>query len=137
MKTLIVIFVTIYLIFFVKAKFTCPAGTKIIQRFEPTKNGCGPDVKNEFFKVLNDLGRKILERFQGCCDNHDTCYDSCGDNQENCDTTFKTCMQDHCSGLGTIKKLLCKGEAYTLYLLVSKLGSKYYDAAQGKNCKCA
>ena len=34
--------------------------------------------------------------FQSCCDQHDTCYDMCGSRKDQCDNSFKKCLNDVC-----------------------------------------
>ena len=41
--------------------------------------------------------------FEGCCNRHDKCYDTCNKQREGCDKDFQECLKDACH-LDTIKE---------------------------------
>ncbi|KAF2430678.1 hypothetical protein EJ08DRAFT_678973 [Tothia fuscella] len=71
----------------------CPAIPFGLQSFERTGargtgvNGCGADNGMKFPDF----------RFEACCNGHDLCYDNCGTTWEDCNDTFRKCMQDACA----------------------------------------
>lgn len=77
---------------------------------KPTANGCGAlgmKINSEYLPV-NAMTK--------CCDQHDICYDICGNDKETCDVEFRKCLYKYCEsyekylGGGTMMKgnsLLC------------------------------
>lgn len=73
--------------------FECPRGQKLLgpkQEHVRTSNGCGSlDV------IFDDSENSLLhveKEFSVCCDEHDVCYDTCGEDKDLCDLTFRKCL---------------------------------------------
>lgn len=69
-------------------------------------------VLDPFFPVQLDLGIPAMTK---CCNQLDTCYDTCGANKYRCDAKFRWCLQSICSdlkrSLGFVSKV--EGECST------------------------
>jgi secretory phospholipase A2 len=136
MKILNFMCILMLLISVYSSKFSCPDGKSIIQVIQPTSNGCGPELKNGFAQALNKIGKALLDKFQECCNHHDICYGTCGNDRNTCDSDFKQCMKKECNG-NKVKKFICNKEADALYGIVDKFGEKIFTPAQDKKCKCS
>jgi hypothetical protein len=101
-------------------------------------NGCGPD--GAWYSVLvPNLN------FGGCCNTHDTCYDSCPDYFEKCNNDFLGCMINSCNDKYDhwySSWLLpgCYAAADLYYIAVSgKTAQQHFQdgSKQLCDCKCA
>ncbi|CAG0880232.1 unnamed protein product [Cyprideis torosa] len=100
----------------------------------PSANGCGT-----FGYQLADSQLPIPE-FSICCDNHDHCYDTCGNDKDECDLYFKKCLYDVCRSKKKNQNLLeqkgCKAGAKFLYTSTLAVGCAAFLAAQEDACVC-
>lgn len=57
-----------------------------------------------------------------CCDEHDICYDTCGNVKEVCDMEFKKCLYRYCDSIGTtaIGEKASTGKIFQLNLQVRR-----------------
>ncbi|KAI3363106.1 hypothetical protein L3Q82_011752 [Scortum barcoo] len=102
----------------------------------PEPNGCSTSLMG--FQL--DLGIPAMTK---CCDQLDTCYDTCGTSKyiADCDSKFRSCLHDICSdinkslGLGS-KVQACESMADTLYNTVWTLGCRPYMNSQRAACIC-
>jgi secretory phospholipase A2 len=101
-----------------------------------TANGCGAYY---FYYDFNNLE---LTGFNECCNRHDKCYSTCGENKNKCDTEFKKCLVTSCDIMSTEKSHLkhhketCINISHFLDLFVNKFGCTAYLNAQRQACDC-
>ncbi|KAK3573493.1 hypothetical protein QTP86_025319, partial [Hemibagrus guttatus] len=73
-------------------QFKCPdGGEKPFPRpgYKPSANGCGSHVFGSPFNVE-------IPFITSCCDQHDHCYDTCGQKKRDCDEQFQGCLNTIC-----------------------------------------
>lgn len=117
--------------------FTCPNGATPVRNklYMPSSDGCGA------------LGLKINSEYlpaaemEGCCNDHDICYDTCNSDKELCDIEFKRCLYKYCDGYdkSAVADLVvkgCKAAAKMLFTGTLTLGCKAYRDSQGRACYC-
>ena len=69
-------------------EYTCPPGyIKESNGKEADINGCGGQGSID----VNEL----YPEFTNICNDHDRCYDDCGDTKDNCDKKFKKAMNSY------------------------------------------
>lgn len=73
--------------------------------------------------------------FNPACENHDKCYDTCGNSKEHCDDVFRNEMHDACHSAYSrwwqaVDRRLCKEAANTYHSAVNRMGGDAYRAAQ-------
>lgn len=99
--------------------------------YTPSPNGCGsaggPPVPD------NPTGCSDTS-FLDACNAHDTCYGTCGNNKDICDSGFldamlAVCMESSCA-------YACSEAAYGYYDAVHNYGSSAYESAQVEACAC-
>lgn len=73
------------------------------------------------------------ESFEGCCNEHDKCYDTCNRSKEFCDVAFQNCLNKICQSGYSLIDLACKK---ILPFLVAIAGCSEYKSAQEKACVC-
>ncbi|XP_022048046.1 group XIIB secretory phospholipase A2-like protein isoform X2 [Acanthochromis polyacanthus] len=100
----------------------------------PDPNGCSSSLIG--FQL--DLGIPAMTK---CCNQLDTCYDTCGTNKYDCDSMFRTCLHGICSdlkkSLGFVSKVqACESMADALYNTVWTLGCRPYMNSQRAACVC-
>lgn len=100
----------------------------------PEPNGCSSSLMG--FQL--DLGIPAMTK---CCNQLDTCYDTCGTSKYDCDSKFRTCLHDICSdlkkSLGFVSKVqACESMADALYNTVWTLGCRPYMNSQRAACFC-
>jgi len=120
--------------------FECPRGQKLLgpkQEHVRTSNGCGSlDV------IFDDSENSLLhveKEFSVCCDEHDVCYDTCGEDKDLCDLTFRKCLYRVCRKDEHQKYLdnkKCKLKAKLFYMAVVGVGCQPYKNAQKHACEC-
>uniref|UniRef100_T1J7P6 Group XIIA secretory phospholipase A2 n=1 Tax=Strigamia maritima TaxID=126957 RepID=T1J7P6_STRMM len=116
--------------------FTCPDGSKPVRNksFISVPNGCG-----SFGVSLPDDKLPVAE-LRKCCDEHDICYDTCNNDKEDCDKTFRKCLFRICEKYKNVigKDLLkgCKATAQAMYAGTMTLGCKAYKDSQKDACLC-
>ncbi|XP_066934200.1 group XIIA secretory phospholipase A2-like [Clytia hemisphaerica] len=119
--------------------FRCPKGSpKRNPGHKPTSNGCGS------YGVKFDTSQ--YPGFEGCCNTHDECYDTCNNEREDCDKQFQECLKDSClfhTVKGGVEKKLsrkklkdCEGIADVMYAGTLGLGCGSYLEAQRNACLC-
>ncbi|XP_069705758.1 group XIIA secretory phospholipase A2 [Periplaneta americana] len=118
-------------------KYICPDGVKPVKNkyHWPSSNGCG------------SLGLEIpteqlpVGEMTSCCNDHDICYDTCGQDKEQCDFDFKRCLYKICekyeATAGATVTKGCKAAAKMLFTGTITLGCKSYLDCQAKACYCA
>ncbi|XP_020776994.2 group XIIB secretory phospholipase A2-like protein isoform X2 [Boleophthalmus pectinirostris] len=100
----------------------------------PEPNGCSSSLVG--FQL--DLGIPAMTQ---CCNQLDTCYDTCGTSKYDCDSSFRTCLHGICSdlkkslGLGT-QYQTCESMADGLFNTVWTLGCRPYMNSQRAACIC-
>nr|UQM94880.1 secretory phospholipase A2 [Syngnathus schlegeli] len=97
-------------------------------------NGCSSSMVG--FQI--DLGIPAMTE---CCNQLDMCYDNCGINKYDCDTKFRSCLQNICSdlkrSLGFVSKVqACESMADAMYNTVWTLGCRPYMNSQRAACVC-
>lgn len=112
--------------------FACPSpGLVPSNRTEhvPSANGCS---------IGNNVIRMQDIDFTECCNEHDICYDTCGNRKAMCDTAFLACMMRHCEGTSSNRQAQtsCKGTANMFYAGVQMMGCSFYLDAQQQACLC-
>lgn len=100
----------------------------------PDPNGCSSSLVG--FQL--DLGIPAMTK---CCNQLDTCYDTCGTSKYDCDSEFRTCLHGICSdlkkSLGFVSKVqACESMADALYNTVWTLGCRPYMNSQRAACVC-
>ncbi|ODM88307.1 Group XIIB secretory phospholipase A2-like protein [Orchesella cincta] len=123
--------------------FECPPGQIAKSRpgHKPVTNGCGAYGLEQFLtpEMLPVTG------FVECCDQHDICYETCGEDKDECDLKFKKCLYKKCAVLknadsAAIQKKIsvvgCKAGAKLLYTGTTAVGCKPYLNAQQNACFC-
>ncbi|CAL8118633.1 unnamed protein product [Orchesella dallaii] len=126
-----------------ECNYTCPSGQipKARPGHKPVTNGCGAYGIEQFLtpEMLPVTG------FVECCDQHDICYESCGQDKDECDLKFKKCLYRKCAAVkdaesaGLQKKVSvigCKAGAKLLYTGTTAVGCKPYLDAQRNGCIC-
>uniref|UniRef100_A0A8C6UZH0 Phospholipase A2, group XIIB n=1 Tax=Neogobius melanostomus TaxID=47308 RepID=A0A8C6UZH0_9GOBI len=100
----------------------------------PEPNGCSSSLVG--FQL--DLGIPAMTQ---CCNQLDTCYDTCGNSKYGCDASFRSCLHDLCSdlkkslGFGT-RVQTCESMADGLFNTVWTLGCRPYMNSQRAACIC-
>lgn len=124
--------------------FECPPGQVAKKRpgHKPESNGCGAYGLEQF--ITADM--LPVTGFVDCCDVHDFCYETCGNDKDECDLKFKKCLYRKCSamkeegGSAALKHKLsvvgCKASAKILYTGTTAVGCKPYLDAQQSACIC-
>ncbi|XP_067092431.1 group XIIB secretory phospholipase A2-like protein isoform X1 [Osmerus mordax] len=104
----------------------------------PEPNGCSNSILG--FQVADtlDLGIPAMTR---CCDQLDSCYDSCGSSKAHCDSKFRWCVHAICTdlkrSLGFVSKVqACESMADALHNTVGSLGCRSYMSSQREACYC-
>jgi hypothetical protein len=100
-----------------------------VARGDPgTINGCGPA---SLWPGINDVAN-FLTGFADQCNNHDLCYNNCGETQAWCDEEFRDMMYSDCNDFWDSQstKAACKAVADGMYALVRDHGSAAYVAAR-------
>ncbi|KAJ0005061.1 hypothetical protein NQD34_011275 [Periophthalmus magnuspinnatus] len=100
----------------------------------PEPNGCSSSLVG--FQL--DLGIPAMTQ---CCNQLDSCYDTCGTSKYDCDSNFRSCLHGICSdlkkslGLGT-QYQTCESMADGLFNTVWTLGCRPYMNSQRAACIC-
>ncbi|XP_067853022.1 group XIIA secretory phospholipase A2 isoform X1 [Heptranchias perlo] len=119
-------------------KYKCSDGSKPVPRYgykPPPPNGCGSPM----FGVHLDVGIPSMTK---CCNQHDRCYDTCGNTKQDCDEVFQYCLSVICRN---VQKTLgmdatvqaCENAVELLFNAVMHLGCKPYLDSQRGSCMCA
>ncbi|CAF0716878.1 unnamed protein product [Adineta steineri] len=117
------------MLLFIFASFVLPLHSlnPVFNRFRRQSNGCGPITFN-IDRFLKDIGDDVLIV---CCNEHDLCYDTCGQKQFTCDTTFLHCMIQACQQLSPLTNTdRCQTNARILFWFVFFAGQSAYQQAQ-------
>ncbi|XP_008281218.1 group XIIB secretory phospholipase A2-like protein [Stegastes partitus] len=104
----------------------------------PDPNGCSSSLMGFQVNAALDLGIPAMTK---CCNQLDTCYDTCGTSKYDCDSKFRTCLHSICSdlkkSLGFVSKVqACESMADALYNTVWTLGCRPYMNSQRAACIC-
>lgn len=105
---------------------------RIARKDEGETNGCG---SSDYTDAFNKLANKITG-IKAACNNHDLCYENCGETHKSCDIEFRNvghsiCNKKHDS---SVQQRLCKTVVDDMYKLVRKFGNKAFRRSQEKNC---
>ncbi|XP_008320501.1 group XIIB secretory phospholipase A2-like protein isoform X2 [Cynoglossus semilaevis] len=102
----------------------------------PEPNGCSSSLVG--FQL--DLGIPAMTQ---CCNQLDSCYDTCGTSKYDCDSEFRSCVLGICSdlkkslGFGSqVQVQACDSVADVLYNTVWTLGCRPYMNSQRSACVC-
>ncbi|KAI5625212.1 group XIIA secretory phospholipase A2 precursor [Silurus asotus] len=118
-------------------QFQCSDGYKPIPRphykLSPP-NGCGSPLFGFHF----DIGIPSMTK---CCNQHDRCYDTCGQEKRDCDDQFHVCLETICRNVQTTLGLdqsvqACDSAVTLLFDAVMHLGCKPYLDSQRAACIC-
>ena len=83
--------------------------------------------------------KTIIVFNSSCCAVHDECYDTCGEDKDLCDLTFRKCLykvcrkEEHARFLDNKK---CKLKAKLFYMAVVGVGCTPFKDAQKAACEC-
>ncbi|KAM6301419.1 group XIIA secretory phospholipase A2 [Aegotheles albertisi] len=118
-------------------RYQCSDGSKPFPRYgyKPSPpNGCGSPL----FGVQFDIGIPLMTK---CCNHHDRCYDTCGNNKNDCDEQFQSCLSKICRDvqktLGISESVqACQSTVQLLFDAVILLGCKPYLDSQRAACMC-
>ncbi|XP_072127363.1 group XIIA secretory phospholipase A2 isoform X2 [Mobula birostris] len=91
------------------------------------------------YKCSDDVGIPSMTK---CCNQHDRCYDTCGNSKQDCDEIFQYCLSTICRN---VQKTLgidatvqaCENAVEMLFNAVMHLGCKPYLDSQRASCMCA
>lgn len=100
----------------------------------PPPNGCGSPL----FGFQFDIGIPSMTK---CCNQHDRCYDTCGQEKQDCDEQFQDCLETICRNvqrtLGLAQSVqACESAVTLLFDAVMHLGCKPYLDSQRESCVC-
>lgn len=118
-------------------RFKCRDGSKPTPRYgyKPSPpNGCGSPVFGFHF----DVGIPSMTK---CCNQHDRCYDTCGNLKNECDEQFQNCLSKICRdvqrtlGISETVKA-CESTVELLFDAVIHLGCKPFMESQRAACIC-
>ncbi|KAM8843351.1 group XIIA secretory phospholipase A2 [Synchiropus picturatus] len=118
-------------------RYKCSDGYRPVARpgyKHPPPNGCGSPL----FGLQFDIGVPSMTK---CCNQHDRCYDTCGQEKHDCDQRFQDCLQTICRNvqqtLGLAKSVqACESAVTVLFDAVLHLGCKPYLDSQRDSCVC-
>eukprot|EP01087_Luapelamoeba_hula_P000629 TRINITY_DN10477_c0_g1_i1.p1 TRINITY_DN10477_c0_g1~~TRINITY_DN10477_c0_g1_i1.p1 ORF type:complete len:186 (+),score=19.08 TRINITY_DN10477_c0_g1_i1:1-558(+) len=109
--------------------YTCPrSGMRIGARsgHVPSSNGCG---------AMGMMASSAFD-FTPCCDEHDKCYDTCGQLRSECDDKFQACMAALCAKQYSTKKQECANTANIYHMGTTAFGCSAFLASQAQACEC-
>ncbi|KAJ7396920.1 caspase 6 [Pitangus sulphuratus] len=118
-------------------QYKCSDGSRPVPRYgyKPSPpNGCGSPL----FGVQFDIGIPSMTK---CCNQHDRCYDTCGNKKNDCDEQFQSCLSKICRNvqktLGISESVqACESTVQLLFDAVIHLGCKPYLDSQRAACMC-
>ncbi|XP_012724328.2 group XIIA secretory phospholipase A2 [Fundulus heteroclitus] len=118
-------------------RYRCSDGYKPMPRpgyKHPPPNGCGSPL----FGFQFDFGIPSMTK---CCNRHDRCYDTCGQEKHDCDEQFQDCLETICRNvqrtLGLAQSVqACESAVTLLFDAVMHLGCKPYLDSQREACVC-
>nr|XP_046213609.1 group XIIB secretory phospholipase A2-like protein isoform X4 [Oncorhynchus gorbuscha] len=122
-------------------QYKCKYGKTPVHRIgyvTPEPNGCSSDLLG--FQVPDSFDMGIPAMTQ-CCNQLDSCYDTCGSDKNRCDSRYRLCLHAICSdlkkSLGLVSKVkACETIADTLYNTVWTLGCRSFMNSQREACHC-
>ncbi|CAB1311748.1 unnamed protein product, partial [Coregonus sp. 'balchen'] len=88
---------------------------------------------NGYFDSLFDIGIPAMTQ---CCNQLDSCYDTCGSNKYRCDSKYRWCLHAICSDLKKSLGFVSKTVADGLYNTVWTLGCRSFMNSQRGACYC-
>ncbi|XP_022621135.1 group XIIA secretory phospholipase A2-like isoform X4 [Seriola dumerili] len=118
--------------------YRCSDGNNPVPRpgyKQPPPNGCGSPL----FGFQFDIGIPSMTK---CCNQHDRCYDTCGQKKRNCDDELHHCLMTMCRkelkplGSETTVQAVCESAVTLLHEVVKYLGCKPYLDSQKESCVC-
>ena len=107
-------------------KFKCKNGGRAFPKkgHKPVANGCGTGG----LTVVSDYD------FTPCCNEHDVCYHTCGNEKSDCDRAFADCMMKFCEKQANREQ--CGGQARMYTMGVGFGGCGPYLSSQEDACTC-
>ena len=119
--------------------YECPLGKFLRpnEKHVKTSNGCGSlDI------IFDDSENSLIhveKEFSDCCGEHDECYDTCGEDKDLCDLSFRKCLYRVCrkdEHKYFLDNKKCKLKAKLFYMAVVGVGCQPYKNAQKNACVC-
>uniref|UniRef100_A0A6B0UWN1 Putative phospholipase a2 group xii n=1 Tax=Ixodes ricinus TaxID=34613 RepID=A0A6B0UWN1_IXORI len=112
-------------------RFRCPGSTKPVPRpaHRSSANGCGTGD----FKI--PASALPHPEFETCCNRHDICYDTCGENRTSCDEIFEKCMTGVCQTRASSKDN-CLATSRLFTTMTAEHGCDPFLKSQKKACVC-
>ncbi|XP_060782598.1 group XIIA secretory phospholipase A2-like isoform X3 [Neoarius graeffei] len=117
-------------------QFQCPDGGMPFPRpgHNPSHNGCSTPLFGFYF----DIG---IPSITNCCNQHDRCYDTCGQRKLDCDKQFQVCLKTICWNLLNVLELdqsvqVCESRVSLIFDAVMHLGCRSYLDSQRAACIC-
>uniref|UniRef100_A0A8C5QET6 Phospholipase A2 group XIIA n=1 Tax=Leptobrachium leishanense TaxID=445787 RepID=A0A8C5QET6_9ANUR len=106
-------------------------------RYHTCFNGCRPECVDAGVTGF-DFGIPSMTK---CCNQHDRCYDTCGNMKNECDEQFQSCLSKICRDvqktLGISESVqACESTVSVLFETVIHLGCKPYLESQRSACIC-
>ncbi|KAL0983722.1 hypothetical protein UPYG_G00131850 [Umbra pygmaea] len=122
-------------------QYKCKYGKAPVHRHgyvTPQPDGCVSELLGFQVDDSFDLGIPAMTQ---CCNQLDSCYDTCGSNKYQCDTKYRWCLHTICSdlkkSLGFVSKVkACESVADALYNTVWTLGCRSFMNSQREACYC-
>mmetsp|Transcript_1034 Transcript_1034/g.2072 ORF Transcript_1034/g.2072 Transcript_1034/m.2072 type:complete len:212 (-) Transcript_1034:192-827(-) len=102
-----------------------PGKVAVPKNTRPWSNGCSVPP----FIQMPDFS------FEKCCDNHDSCYMSCGVSKDECEKSFGSCLKKHCKAKYPGNEE-CISTANTYVMGVTAFGCNGYQESQVIGCEC-
>ncbi|XP_028411805.1 group XIIA secretory phospholipase A2-like [Dendronephthya gigantea] len=118
-----------------ECKMSCPEGSVPLPRpgHVPSSNGCG--------SLGIKLDTSMFPGFEGCCDSHDKCYDTCNEDRDECDELFKECLGAVCQEVKQVRSSdqtqLCDNVSGVMQAAAVGLGCSSFNQAQKSACVCS
>ncbi len=118
--------------------YECPSPQKAIPKsgHYPKSNGCGS--MDFLFDESEESFIHVEEEFTICCNGHDLCYDTCGNDKDECDLKFKKCLYGTCKEkrYEFLDSKKCRLKAKLFFITVLGVGCQPYISAQKSACQC-
>ncbi|CAN8001465.1 unnamed protein product [Ixodes hexagonus] len=112
-------------------RFRCPGSKKPVPRpvHRSSANGCGT---GGFRLPASALPHPD---FETCCNRHDICYDTCGENKTSCDERFGKCMTGVCETMISGRDN-CLATSRLFTTMTTNHGCDPFLQSQKKACVC-
>ena len=117
----------------------CPNPQNPFGAVAQVKNGARPPAYNGCGSTNSPVPNLV---FVTCCDNHDLCYDDCGEDFDTCNSNFRTCNHAQCASHfgGFFEGLELWGcnllADFYADVVSGFFGKEAFDSANGDRCEC-